>query len=483
MRSVGEKKMKRTFRKGRWVISDKEFDEIKTNFSQALALNETLVNSIERLTNERSRYSGNAYKKYETAVKAIEDKYVGNADWGVELTGNVIDLRAAFIIGSGVSLSAAKGMDESEAKEELEFLRDVYEFNKLDAEMAFENAKEAEIEGKIAFSVKMEDASAFKKDKGGKGKYEKLPSVRFIPWADTKYVVTTEATDYLNYKTLTWKRTEGADVSLSAGQFVYNKFGGRVSKPNQAEPKIMKCLPQIDDVSHALRDWREINHLFAAPIFDVEVEDTQEVGNAAKAIEEHRMNIRKAFVHSKSKLKIQSPPMGGVDSLKEEIIVKIKIISGTTGIPVHFLGLLDLLKNRATGDNTRELINAGTDRERQIWIGTYNELNEKCIEAFNDETQTRTLEPSKVKATIAMITQEQWDHIADVFLPMFLAGALSIEYILSQVPGVNVEDEMKRLDQKEEDKAEADRATAEREAADDEKNLTTKKEEPFDKKE
>ena len=36
--------------------------------------------------------------------------------------------------------------------------------------------------------------------------------------------------------------------------------------------------------------------------------------------------------------------------------------------------LLDLLKNRATGDNTRELVIAGTEKERVIWKGTFKEM-------------------------------------------------------------------------------------------------------------
>ena len=51
-------------------------------------------------------YKGNEYRTYRKAISAINSKYNGTAKWGVLQTGNIIDLRAAFIISRGIKVSA-----------------------------------------------------------------------------------------------------------------------------------------------------------------------------------------------------------------------------------------------------------------------------------------------------------------------------------------------------------------------------------------
>jgi len=449
-------------RKSEVVLSAQEFKETVAKIESLVQTREAMVTTIADL--KKAKYVGNEYRTYSTAVKAIEDKYVGSAEWGCVLTGSIIDLRAAFTIGQGIKVITAENTTERKAKAELEFANDFFEYNKLDQEMPVELAKEAEIEGKIALKIKLEEAKDFKD-----GKYEKMVSVRFISWLETGYEVKTPKGDYMNYTSLTWQPKDDAkEEILDPKEFVYNKFGGRISKPNQAQPKVMKCLTQIDDVSKALRDWREINHIFAMPIFDIECDDAESVTDANKAMNDYRMNIKRAFIHAKSKLSILGPDMSGIDSLSKEIIDKIKIISGTTGIPVHFLGLLDLLKNRATGESTRELVNAGTEKERVIWKGTYKELIEKAFTMYFEFSQLTKLDASKLDIEIPVVTEEQWIHIEKVLLPLYLASAISIDYLLSQVPNVDASKELQRLGKAEKDQSEKDALMAERDAARDE---------------
>lgn len=451
-------------KKSEVILSAAEFKQTAAKLERMVKLREAMVITIADLT--KKKYVGNEYRTYKTAVAAIEKKYVGEAEWGTVLTGSIIDLRAAFTMGQGVKIVAAENTDEKEAEAELEFANDLFEYNKLDKEMPVELAKEAEIEGKIALKLKLEDTKDFKDDKY---KDHGMISVRFISWLATSYTIDTPKGDYMNYTSLSWQPKDDAKKEvLEPKEFVYNKFGGRISKPNQAQPKVMKCLTQIDDVSKALRDWREINHIFAMPIFDIACEDNEAVDDATEAMDQYRMNIKKAFIHAKSVLSVLGPDMSGIDSLSKEIIDKIKIISGTTGIPVHFLGLLDLLKNRATGESTRELVNAGTEKERIVWIGTFKELIEKSFAMYNAETQLTKLDASKIDVVIPVVTEEQWIHIEKVLLPLYLASALSLEYLLSQVPNVDASKELQRLDKSTADQAEKDQLTAERDAARDE---------------
>lgn len=414
-------------------------EEVRTH----VKARETLAIQISDLVN--NAWAGNDYRSYEKAVAEIDNKYNAKAKWGVELTGSIIDLRGAFVISNGVRVKPAEGVKIKAAEKELQWCRDFFEYNKLDREFSQELAKEAEIEGKIALKITPDKVEGNFKD------YKTMIAVRYISWTETKYKVTASPNDYMKYETLEWQgKANKKNEILKAEEFVYSKFGGRINKPNEAQPKILKCLTQIDDVSHALKDWREINRLFAAPIFDVLCDDQQAVDMAKIELDDMNKKIRKGFIHANSVLTIQGPDMAGVASLENEIIVKIKIISGTTGIPVHFLGLLDLLKNRATGDNTRELVIAGTSREREIWKGAYKEAIEKGMRAQNKadgndkKSNDVKLDPTKVDVEILVYTQEQWDHLEKVLLPMYLADAITIDFLLSQTPGVDVGSELER---------------------------------------
>lgn len=434
-----------------------EVQELRKQYIRSVEIQEQLALRIADLESEEdARYRGNAYRSYGAAVEAIEEKYNATADWGVVLTGNIIDLRAAFIIGNGLKIRPT--VSKKDAKKELDWANDFMAYNKLDRELAQELAKEAEIEGKIAIKLEVEDAKGWRN-------HEEMVSMRFVSWSDIKYTIEPAPDDYMNYKKLVWQgysRTIGGKIvkldagSLEASKFVYNKFGGRLYDPNQAQPKIMKCLTQIDDIDKALRDWREIDHLFAAPVPDAECEDEEAAREVEARTRDFNFKIKKMLIHAKSKFSFKGPDMAGVDSLEKEIIMKLKIVSGTTSIPIHFLGLLDLLKNRSTGENTREMVIAGTSKERIIWVGTYAEVVEKAMLLMNEANKKKSgeLDPEKIKVDIPIYTAEQWEHLEKVLIPMWLGGGLSINYLLSQVPDLDVDEELERQEKKDETEAE-----------------------------
>ena len=81
------------------------------------------------------------------------------------------------------------------------------------------------------------------------------------------------------------------------------------------------------------------------------------------------------------------------------------------------------------------------------------------MELFNSKVNAkmsdqRRLDPSKVMVDIPVFTEEQWEHLEKVLLPLYLGGGLSIEYLLSQIPNVNVEQELERAASKDVDENE-----------------------------
>lgn len=413
-------------------------------------------------------YVGNYHKNYKQAVREIDSKYKSSASWGCLQTGAIIDLRATFIISSGIKV-VKKAAD---ADREVAWIADFLSYNDLDHEVAQEFAKEAEIEGKILLKLALDKLEPgelrMSPGIGGNGVgqyYEFMPTIRFISWLAKDYVIDTDPQDYLYYTKAHWTPTNSQkEETLGEAEFIYKKFGGRVYEPNNAQPKIMKCLTQIDNLDKALRDWREINRLFAAPTPHIECETADQAKAMNEAIETRaNFKIKKFFAHT-GKFSYASPDMAGVASLENEIISNAKMISGTTGVPVHFLGLPDLLSNRATADNLTELIFATTIKERDIWKGAYKEAITKAMKLYNDKvfaqkSEGAKLDPTKIDVEIPVDWENTWMHLEKVFVPLGLAGKISDELLLKQIPGIDVEAELKKSEDKA--KSEEERLKAE----------------------
>ncbi len=408
--------------------------------------------------NNAGAYKGNEYRTYEAAVLAVDEKYNGTAKWGVLQTGNIIDLRAAFIVGRGFKVSARdKGVD---AKKEIAWTNAFFEYNDLDKEMTQLWAIEAEIEGKILIKIDMDKTPVLDvyKDYG----YE-MVAARYVSWLDKKYTVIASEDDYKKYTKVEWTGVKPGE--LEEKQFVYKKFGGRISDPNQAQSKVMKCLSQVDNLDHALRDWREINRIFGGPILYMKCVDAKEVGKAMEALEDQNFKIKKVLAGT-GELMFITLKIDDVKSLENEILTNAKMISGTTGVSVQHMGLVELLKNRSTGDDQREALSAATVKDRVTWEGAYEELISKAMTLFNDtvyaqKSDSKKLNPSLIKVTIPVVTQQHWTNIKDIWLPAVIAGKVSEELFLEQLPDIDTEKELERQSEKEE--AELERVKKENE--------------------
>ena len=431
-------KYKVASQKGRVTRLDKQVQELQHLVRESMKLEET----------ETISYKGNEYSAYSTAVEAIADKYNGTAKWGVLQTGNIIDLRAAFILNEGIKV-VKKGDD---ADEELEWAKKFLEYNDLEKEVAQEFAKEAEIEGKIALKLAIEKIKI--KDEQGNDKDDFQISARYVSWTDKEYMIKTDPQDYLKYMEMTWQpKDKDKPETLKAPNFVYKKFGGRISKPNEAAPKIMKCLTQIDNLDKALRDWREIDRIFSAPILGVKCVDKEAVKLTKEALKDKNWKLKKIFVSSAALYYAQFD-IKGVQSLESEITTLTKMISGTTGVPVHFLGFTDILKQVATAKNLMELMIAATNKERLTWIGAYEELIKKAMIMYNlkvnaQMSEGRQLDPEKIGVEIPIITEDHWDHLEKIYLAAAIAGKITDEAFQEKIPGFDLEAERKRREDNE----------------------------------
>jgi len=106
-----------------------------------------------------------------------------------------------------------------------------------------------------------------------------------------------------------------------------------------------------------------------------------------------------------------------------------------------------------TAENLLELIQLSTDKERDAWRGGYTELGQKAIVMYNEKFN-QNLKPEACEFTIPFSSSATLSYIEKVYLPMFMAGAMSLEQLLSYLTNVDVDKETLRIKEAEKAKQE-----------------------------
>ena len=402
-------------------------------------------------------YRGNPYKTFATQVTALANKYSNTATWGNLIAKNIVDVRAAFLIGAGIQVVKRESF-EGDATRELDFLRRFVEFNKLDSSYPNELAKEGEIEGRVLLRLLPVD-----------GDTKGMIRVVHTPWRKFQYEVLPDAPNFYRYFKAKYVGTEenkgstelfpletyNPSFEIGEDEFVYVRLGGNIYEPNVTPSKTAYVLGQVESLDKELWDWRKINHLFAAPtpVFEFDMDAGEEARRTEDYITKKNWRIGKAIVLAGGKFRLETHKGEGFTTLEKAIQTDIQIISGCTGVPVHFLGFPNLLSNRATAENLLELIQLSTDKERDAWRGGYTELGQKAIVMYN-ERFNQNLKPEACEFTIPFASSQILSYIEKVYLPMYVAGAMSLEQLLSYLTNVDVDKEVIRIKEAEKVKQE-----------------------------
>ena len=390
-------------------------------------------------SNNAVKYKGQEYNSYKSQVTELGQKYEGLADWGNQLAKIIIDTRASFIISSGIVVKPKS----KEFEREYQYIKDFMKLNDIDEEVPQDWAIEAEIEGKFLARLTK-----------NKNKELKQIDARYIPFTSTDYTVETAPEDYKDYTKVYYKYTpnsgdksgQSVDVALDPKEFVYKRFGGRTFKVNNTPSKTCSVLTQIESLDKCLYDLRRINHLFASPTPFINAETKEAAKSLNDAIADINWTIGKMLIGHNSTFEMIGVDMAGIDNLINEIITNLKIICGATGIPPHFLGFADLMKNRSTAENLMEEIQAATTKDRRVWIGAYEELFSKVLQMANDE-YSMDFKIDAVEVKIPYISQEQFTRIVNTWLPLQLAGIVSEETVREKTPDIDGEVEKERIEE------------------------------------
>lgn len=362
--------------------------QIRTLQSEVQAATDPSTNTDSDVT-QAYRGTPSKYSTYSQQITQLGNLYDNTADWGCMIAKNVIDMRTAFSVGKGVRVIKHKDF-KGDAEKELIWVKEFMRFNNLDEEMPQEYAKEAEIEGKILLRFLVDEEA-------------KSIRVVHVPWRKFNYKIHTPDYDFFNYTKAEYigTATGGVRFDLSTPWFVYKRFGGSAFQVNETPPKIAFIIREMEDLDKAILDWRKINRLFATPT-PVFYAPTKQLANEMREqLDAVNWRLGKLLVIGGIDVKYELVGWkgDGYTTLKEETQALAKTISGTTGIPVHFLGYPELLSNRDTAENLIELIVLSTNKERNTWMGAYEELFQKAMIISNAVFKTE-LDPMAIDSTI-----------------------------------------------------------------------------------
>lgn len=310
----------------------------------------------------------NAFATYDSQVSETYRKYNAETDFGNQQTRAIVDLRTAFIAGEGLTVSAD---NEATAK----WIEQFINFNRL-SDTSFVNAvKGSEMSGQSLFVLKGSewiDDTFF------------IKAMR-IPYS-TKRPFRPRFTDNIfkdTVKDIQIKNREGSWVSLGLSNFVYIRTGGDDVNEHGPTTKVGTVLTDIENYDRAIRDMRRNNHIFARITPNWKTKTDTETSSLEKSIADKHWKIGEAVI-GQAEFQYVTPGQGAHQNLNTELVATIKTISSVTGIPVHWLGYVDLMSNRSTADSLYELIKNGTINERTEWEKAFYDMIVKAQNMYID---------------------------------------------------------------------------------------------------
>ncbi len=359
----------------------------------------------------------NDYETYESQVMAVYKKYNAFSQFGASLTRSVIDLRTSFISGEGISVSCK---NEQTAKWIEKFIQE----NKLQGSGLVEAVKSSELTGQTLFTLNIVDNKETVLLR--RYRYNYSEPYRAV-YADKNYM--DEIKEVQIKKDIGW-------VKLALENFLYVRTGGDDSNLYGPTTKTGVVLTDIDNYDRAIKDIRRNNHIFArvTPVFEVTSET--EARNLKAWLQSIKWKIGTAFI-GKAKFSYESPKTSAYQNLVSELTSTIKTISGTTGVPVHWLGYVDLMSNRSTADSLYENIKNATISERITWEESLYELILKAQELYIDNGGTDLTYNSDFSIKLPLIDFNKFVERIRALSQAYADNAISMDDYRNAIPGID----------------------------------------------
>jgi hypothetical protein len=376
----------------------------------------------------------NPYRTKAAQVAAILQKYQGTAEFGNQILPRVVNLRVAFSIPNRLLLAPspkAEKASKTAVKSAQDFLNEFMSLNLLDSSLPRDLAKESEFHGQVLIRLKWDNA-------------EKLPRAFYYPWKETGYKIETANKYQVDSPIKCIYQSEHEETTIQDREFAFIAFNDRLNE-NIGYPTSGGILRDIENVDKDLRDWRKLNHLFAHPTPHFKCETVEQAKAINTMISGVGWKVGTAIA-TNAEFALKGPTGAESNLLMMAIQTGAKVISAHTGIGIHFLGFANVMSNRATADSMGEPTEVVLHSEISSWKAFYLDLFKKAIDMRNMKLNKK-IEQGLIEPRLVPLTDRQWRHIKDIYMLAAKDNLLSHRTFLENMPGIDVEAEMSRLEE------------------------------------
>lgn len=396
----------------------------------------------------RANERGNRFQDYSTATNELWRRYMSQAKYGCGAAHAVVSFLTGEISGNGAVLSSSNAQTQK-------FLNAYTQWNKLDSIGLFNAVRIGVIEGKCLRLPNVVSDTDPLNEYAGKKIHTK--SVRYTA---SEYKVIADPL------TGSHERIEfGSNIQappIPKGKFVLTQIDGFEDDPNNTPSPASKCLQYFEAIDHVASDLRLYNKTFPAvtPVFEVDSVEaaawlhgklfqttTDQEGNTYYRA---RWEIGDAVIVPGGTAKILEPAGNAVTSLVQELMVNFRLVSGITGIPVIFLGPVDLPSNRATAQEQPEMINAATLISRESWEASLVKEIKIAAEMLSEATLI-AIPTDDIQVRIPFTNMSWLSLISTFWSNLGLAEVVSKETIREMIPVIDPAKEKERFDAEKED--------------------------------
>lgn len=353
----------------------------------------------------------NTYRSYTAQVAETYRKYNGKSEWGNAQVRTIVDTRAAFIAGEGISLATK---DERFAEWAKTFLKET----RLSGSKFFSLVMAAEMSGLTVIVLKR--------------KIGDYPSV-----------------EIMGCKVKNGQVERPVVNKLSEALSVVIKTGGDGTDSEETTTRTGLILNECETYDRAQKDLRRSNYYGARITPTWKTESDNETKSLIASIKKAGWRVGQGFI-GKAALSFLTPGTGATDNLQKEMAAAAKTISAVSSIPVHWLGHTDLMSNRATADDLYQTISNGTSRERVLIAEGMYELLVKAQAAYIDSGGTEiTTVTRDFTISIPSVDYGRFESMVRALSLAYSDGIISEDDYRAFIPGIDPLETKKALAHKE----------------------------------
>jgi hypothetical protein len=251
------------------------------------------------------------------------------------------------------------------------------------------------------------------------------------------------------------EKNSTTEKTINAKDFVLLNYNLISNDMENSSPSIAYIIDDVIRVDECLMSWKLINDRFAKTTVIFEVDDWRDATTISNIIRGKQESIDSDGIQRKWKIGEGLAVKGkantlefsnnGIESLKEEIIMRTQKISGHTGIPIFLLGFPELMSNRATATEMVEGIINKTSTEKEIISQGIKELFIKSLTKYNLFTGDALFSDlDSINVVLPVVSQNEIKALIDKFEPLFSSKVISKKTFRELIPGVDPDLEEQR---------------------------------------